>query len=489
MGQALSTGCLKEEPSASWPTPAPVPLPISTPLHGTTVLDTGVLSNAQPCVWHVQGGLRRFPIPVGYRATCSAYGHNATLSVEQPRSPGEYGIRFIIKTDDGSTYSGTTPTAPFAKWALTLHRLEVINGMEAFGFTDPRVQAMLRFVGRSTGQVDAPPAQLTPEAAVGPYLDATAGDRAPSLTTEIGRAASSIKTTPVQEYGVGRSHSLAPSLQTWLPGGTSPKSPPGVEGQLQPADLEERSRRKLQLQRGASGGLPPRPMSRPGSRATVPQAQRGYAPEATLAARPPSRSKRRPASAMGEGRGGKGWTAFTAFGMEMREVVRRENPWASATEIEKMVGRRWASLSASEKQHYIDVAAEVRRSSQGGAPGVGVDSADVGSADVEGTLRRTRSDAATEERQLRPVRRPKLFGPEFDTSDLPGGTGPGALLGRRPSMGAEARVEFSQNELQRMYSEAMAEREAQQLAAASRDRRGTTNLSLFCDECLHHSAP
>lgn len=65
----------------------------------------------------------------------------------------------------------------------------------------------------------------------------------------------------------------------------------------------------------------------------------------SLASRPPAaRPKRRPASANGtRGSGGQGWTAYTAFGLEMRAVVRAEAPWATATEVEKVGGGmlRW----------------------------------------------------------------------------------------------------------------------------------------------------
>lgn len=88
-----------------------------------------------------------------------------------------------------------------------------------------------------------------------------------------------------------------------------------------------------------------------------------------------------------------------------------------------MVGQRWAALSAEEKSHYAEVAAEVRRSSQGGPPG-----ADSAGAGDEQALLRTRSDAATamlspEERQLRPHRRPRYYGPDFDTTDALGEEG------------------------------------------------------------------
>ena len=91
----------------------------------------------------------------------------------------------------------------------------------------------------------------------------------------------------------------------------------------------------------------------------------------------------------------------------------------------QMVGARWAGLTAGEKQHFVEVAAQVRRSSSAaGGPRAAVSagaSRGGGSRAEEGGagLVRSRSDAegaGAEERQLRPHRRPRHYGPDFDTS-------------------------------------------------------------------------
>lgn len=52
----------------------------------------------------------------------------------------------------------------------------------------------------------------------------------------------------------------------------------------------------------------------------------------------------------------RGFTAFTAFGLEMRVKVKTANPNAGPKDIEKKVGQLWASLSEEEKHRYQLVA-------------------------------------------------------------------------------------------------------------------------------------
>lgn len=456
MGQTLSTNAIPDvappTKAGTWPLPSPTPLPIHVALspHNTVVLDIGRLPSGmgeegQACMWHLQGGLRRYPVPEGYRARCSLYGGiGATLFVEYVAAGhgDERTVRFIMHTDEGTTFTGATPTAPFAKLALSLNRLDVINGMDAFGFNDPKVQALLRHVGLPTGNVDSPPIQCLPDAAASPWAsqpgEALEDSTVPlSLKPDIlygmktyrekQQGFSPVATDAVADAttdaATRRTPSLTPSLQTWLlpsaPKGmslpaASPKSPPGIEV---PA-----------MEHGGTVGTVSR-MPRTSGTPVPPSASRWKEPVLTALAteggvelsglRPPSRTRRRPASAMGEVKGGRGWTAFTAYGMETRDIVRQENPWATATEVEKLVGRRWAALPPEEKQRYVDLAAEVRRSSQGMYAPIPVDSyLTGGEVNVIGRGEGGgEGGAAEDQRQLRQVRRPKLFGPEFDTSD------------------------------------------------------------------------
>lgn len=456
MGQTLTTTAIPDAipptKSWTWPVPSPTPLPIhvSSSPHNTVVLDIGRLPSVmgeegQACMWHLQGGLRRYPVPEGYRARCTVYGGiGATLLVEYVAAGhgDERTVRFIMHTDEGTTFSGATPTAPFAKLALSLNRLDVVNGMDAFGFNDTKVQALLRHVGLPTGYVDTPPIQCLPDAAASPWAyqpgEALEESTIPSsIKPEIllgmktfrdkQQGISNVATEAARDAATRRTPSLTPSLQTWLPPSASkgaslpaasPKSPPGMEV---PA-----------MDHGGTGtstaARMPRSSVPPGS--SFPASTRWKEPVLTALAvegsvepsglRPPSRTRRRPPSAMGEVKGGRGWTAFTAYGMETREIVRQENPWATATEVEKLVGRRWAALPPEEKQRYVDMAAEVRRSSQGMYGPVAVESAMMAGGEGNAAGRGEgggEGGVVEDQRQLRQVRRPKSFGPEFDTSD------------------------------------------------------------------------
>jgi HMG (high mobility group) box len=504
MGQTLSAPSLAPE-ADGWPSLALAtqnsPLPSQLPPYNTTILNIGHVSGDVSCTWHVQGGHLRFPIPPGFKASSDVFDQKINLSVEQNGTT----CLFRLQTERGEVFTGATPTAPFAKWALSLGKVEIPNGLEAFGFTNTQVQAILRQLAAPTGKVDALVAHLEPGTAVGawarqePQGNATptsgvvgAGGKGlspPSLLEEIQREAQRIAHPHQQQQ---RAPSLAPSLHNWLSVGlpeTSPKSPSSKGPNKRPATSQPSSIPILptaategvtystpmastpfssfQAQQG--GGLPPRPASRPLPSNFAPVAS-PEAHAAVLVNRPASRSR---SGALSSGRG---WTAFTAFGLQTRDAIREANPYASATEIEKMVGRQWASLTPEGKQHYADVAAEVRRSSQGnlgamgsaelrtemagagfGVGGVGAFGAESAGQQPQSQhqnsvfmLARTRSDAASEERQLRPSRRPKLFGPEYDTSDAP-------LPGRKGSVW--------ESEIDRVYTDILAIEEAERVAA------------------------
>lgn len=479
MGQTLSSPTGFEDPSFTQPLPAlasdQTALPSSLPPYNTTLLDPGHVS--EQTQWHIQGGRLRFPIPQGYHAACSAYGQKAFLTVES--SPSGDSWQYVVRTEGGDTFAGSTPTAPFAKWALVLPRIDVVNGLEAFGFVNPTVQAILRRMGEHTGKVDLPVAQLAPGAPVGAWARGETPAPVASLVQEITRGAQQAAAKNAQ-----RAPSSAPSLQNWLSAGetAAPRSPQGTEGVLGTADAAGLGagvpRRPYPIsQQPPTGstpfathpiGLPPRPAVH---HAPVPQAATQLTPGAhakALANRPGSRSRRRPGSAEGRS-SGRGWTAFTAFGLAHRDAVREANPLASATEIERLLGRQWAALTPEEKQHFVDVAAEVRRSSQGNYPLgvlVGAEGVDGGAAGLSGEggppLRRTRSDAGSEERQLRPTRRPRMFGPEYDTSDAP-------WSGRKGSLGGAGSLE---TELDKVYAEILAAEEAERLGVHSGGKRG-----------------
>jgi len=490
MGQTLSAPTLAAE-ADGWPSPPleDSTLPLNLPPYSTDVLDTGNLSDNGTCTWHVQGGHLRFPIPQGFRASCEIFGQKLHLSVE-PNS------NFKLQTATGDVYEGATPTAPFAKWCLSLGRLEIPNGLEAFGFTNIKVQAILRHRAAPTGKVDTLVAHLEPGTAVGAWVrqDIHGASTTPTSGRAGATANKAIPTPPLVEEiqreaqriaNTQRAPSLTPSLHNWLSVGApeaTAKSPPRAPKRpaTQPPLLPDLPSREaitatptptlspvastpfssLQAQHQHAGGLPPRPSSRaPSSFAPVPLAPEAHA--AVLVNRPASRSR---SGAMSSGRG---WTAFTAFGLQTRDAIREANPYASATEIEKLVGRQWAGLTAEGKQHYADVAAEVRRSSQGnlGAMGSGELRTEMTAAGFGAEqnflhdqqqnsvllFARTKSDAASaEERQLRPSRRPKIYGPEYDTSDAP-------LPGRKGPVW--------ESEIDRVHTDILATEESERVAA------------------------
>jgi HMG (high mobility group) box len=41
--------------------------------------------------------------------------------------------------------------------------------------------------------------------------------------------------------------------------------------------------------------------------------------------------------------------------MEMREIIRAEHPGAVSTQVEKLVGQRWARLTPEKRQRYVEV--------------------------------------------------------------------------------------------------------------------------------------
>jgi hypothetical protein len=215
---------------------------------------------------------------------------------------------------------------------------DVVNGLQAFGFSNPHIQALLREAGAGTGLVDVPAGMEGPNTP------------ARSPTGDGGGAA-----------GAAGQPSLAPSFHPWL----APPVTPAQAQQMQHAPQVQ------QVQQAASEvrvrpippdilpvRLPSRAASMPvhwdtpaaeaGSSIVDPSAPRILLTRAVsclppvhasplAAPRPQSRSRRRPASAGG----GRGWTAFTAYGLETRDAVRVDNPWASSTEVEKVKRDRY----------------------------------------------------------------------------------------------------------------------------------------------------
>jgi hypothetical protein len=456
MGQALSaagseTLAASHGAAVGWPAPGEQSLPlVLSNVVQTTVLELGNIDSNGPCYWFVEGGRRRLPLPIGFKASALIYGTPAHIEIRKdPRNASA--LQFVVKLQDNAEeYSGNSPTAPFAKLALAHKRLDCINGFDAFGFSDIRVQAMLRGIGQATGLLDHPVLHATTDVPVGPWAQRTRPPETLVDALKRGIAAQQHqqqRQRQRQQQQVKAQYQprmLGPeaSLHTWLDRHTPTKEQP-VQPSTTPFATAPQPYFPMETDGRFQQGVPAgaAPQRKPSAFGPLRTVSGGVeldpgAHAAALTTRPPSRS-RRPSSS--EGRSGRGWTAFTAFGLEERDRVRTAHPHATPTEVEKLVGQRWAALTAAEKQHYVEVAQEARRTSQGGAPG-----RQESLPDAE-ALKRTRSDAGTpgtieyttEERQLRPKRRSKYthFGTEFETGDVDAAAGAGArreLLGRPP---------------------------------------------------------
>lgn len=362
--------------------------------HRTTVFDLG--DSTRGCGWYIIGNQKKIPYIVGYRATCEAYGKGCNLSIERGDSPSM--PRFLIRTEDGYTFSGSSPSSPFAKYALALGRLDMVNGMEAYGLTSPLVVSLLRSSIASSDlkdELDKEVVQLESTAEKpSPTADQNHLQQLRHLLQQNQRWWADVQSGK-QSSRIQKAPSTAPSLQGWLDN-TAVSTPPST----------------APLKRVSSKDIPP------------------AAHAALLSSRPPSRSRRRPASAEGL-KSGRGWTAFTAFGLETRDHVRAENPRATAAEIEKIVGQKWAQLPQEEKQHFIDVAAAVRLSS---APANRA-AAELDLDNASGGLRRARSDSLGDKRA---VKRPKYYNQDFvNWSTPPKGNDEEDVLGLLATMRAE----------------------------------------------------
>lgn len=529
MGQTLSISTLDTTSSFTPPTPFTLPshtknctIPFSLPPHHTTIFSLGYVSRSEPCLWYLIGGSRFLPLPIGYRATCEAYGLPCNLSIDPVTSPtdasccrftlrtlppsylqqqggeeGGEGATATTATGDGSPsstasleappppwlFTGTSPSAPFCKLALSLGRVDVVNGMEAYGLTHPFVVGLLRgMVGRSElrEELDVPVVFGSDGDGGGGLRGGEReggergerGEREETTLQQLERVLGDQKlwwhhyqqqtmTTgvpqipPVPPASAALRHQVAPtspplqssppsllfppkpgappiplflpsppSLKGWLPPLSSPSqpsSPPSITTTTAAAATRARqqqqhqspqifsssssSQRKRPLLRteslphyyyanassrkkaagragigiGAGAALPPLPPRRPHTTTTMPPLHRWHSDSLvhriTTASSGPLphysqqqqlKSKRRPisASVAATSPSGRGWTAFTAYGIEMREKVRSEHSQATATEVEKMVGQRWATLTKEEKDHYVTIAARVRSSSR-----------------------------------------------------------------------------------------------------------------------------
>jgi hypothetical protein len=399
MGAALSAATPPEaEEAAAAAAPPALPFEVPGSPARTTVL---ALGRAAPgALWHVAGGRRAFPYPPGFRAAAQLYGRAALLGVElgapgAPGAPPPPPTRFVVLVQGGAgggefAFEGSTPTAPLAKLALALGRLDVPRGLEAWGFADARVRGALVRAAAAAGDRAAPLAQLEPGAAVGAWaagLDPTSppGAEAPAPPAPRAAPARPPPRPPRPAAAAVEAHAAALAGRPLSLARRRPASAAGGGGKGYTAFTGECS--------SALG----RPVE--AENTLLIETNQPNQPTTNYQPLPPPKNT-------------------PVFGIEERDAVRRAMPWAPAVEVEKRVGARWAALGAAERAHFAAVAAEMRRGAAAAAAAAAAAEGGEDEGDEGGEARHAASDAGAEERRLRPYRRqtPAAMGEAFEAA-------------------------------------------------------------------------
>ncbi|KAK9909597.1 hypothetical protein WJX75_004735 [Coccomyxa subellipsoidea] len=300
-------------------------------------------SNYRTTVWHFgevpasgisyrQGGRDLFLYPIDYRASAHIHGQSCLMMIRPKDAAGQ--PEFVVVWDSGKEFVGNTPTAPFAKLALFIGTLDVTNGIMAFGFNHPVVQLVLC----RSQQTQPPQIPILPEL---PQGFGAMQDRRESQGRS-GRGRGGLRLRPG-----------SPTHSPQTPHRLAQRSPPRRVASLRDWHMDLSDAMDQAKQYASEPGL------RPDIAAADVAPRQGRGPRAPGGR---SRSPQVP-------RATRGWTAFTAFGLDARDVVRAENPGANAADIEKLVGQRWVQLSVEERLHYADKAAGRKRQAAGNAPG------------------------------------------------------------------------------------------------------------------------
>ncbi|KAJ3110603.1 hypothetical protein HDU96_006434 [Phlyctochytrium bullatum] len=163
--------------------PIVVAAPFSLQSVKLTVWDLGkvvVDPVRRPWFWSQRGCRYRHQYPVGFRATKTQFGRDWTMTIEDGR---EVGPIFVVESNDGHVFKGTSPTRPWTDICIQLYGRQSkirVSGPLQYGFTDPFLQAVLMALdplkgvdnpdrggpgSGSTGQgraPDSPPREGTP---------------------------------------------------------------------------------------------------------------------------------------------------------------------------------------------------------------------------------------------------------------------------------------------------------------------------------------
>lgn len=306
----------------------------------TCIVSLGESVSRHPSGWFPVSSGTTTPFPDNYRAICWLNKHLVFLSV----SIADSGLpSFHAVLSSGSDFAARTPTALVTTLGIALRDPTPFNGLDAFGFAHPLVQhALWRRFGAQCPQPMAPPMQSQQQLPA--HLHLQLGDLLRMLqgTALAPTIAPPIRTVERPLSGIDVLAEVASHEAQHVAGGlgrTSPRSagPPLIRGpryvfwgqvccsSCAMAKLVVTKKKSVFFGRGGGG-----PLSQGWDTffcmcflvVCIRCSSLGHV---LLVECVQIRSFRH-----------RGWTAFTAFGMANREQVRRDNPSASATQIEKV---------------------------------------------------------------------------------------------------------------------------------------------------------
>ncbi|KAF8967386.1 hypothetical protein BGZ46_000190 [Entomortierella lignicola] len=109
----------------------------------TTIWETGEIYKGKENrlkYWSGKGSMFRHPYPVGYRAEKHVFRQRYAMHIKE----GPDGPIFVVESDNGTVYEGSSPTLPWTKVCLASYSKGTrISGPLFFGFSDPITQKMI----------------------------------------------------------------------------------------------------------------------------------------------------------------------------------------------------------------------------------------------------------------------------------------------------------------------------------------------------------
>ncbi|KAF9354080.1 hypothetical protein BGX26_008109 [Mortierella sp. AD094] len=109
----------------------------------TTIWDIGKIYKGKENrlkYWSGKGSMYRHPYPVGFRAEKHVFRERYTMHIKE----GPDGPLFVVESESGNVYEGSSPTLPWTKVCLASYSKGTrISGPLFFGFSDPITQKMI----------------------------------------------------------------------------------------------------------------------------------------------------------------------------------------------------------------------------------------------------------------------------------------------------------------------------------------------------------